>query len=197
MRQQRHSFKWSLKENGHRWIPNLKLRERHITAATNDENPLYLSIPFVNDMANTLIRRALKPLGFNLRIVHQHILNPRVNIPPTRSGKCDIRNCPIKSNLCYRKMVVYETTYDKCLKSYIGSTKKFLHERMREHHTMKDSSIYKHKHSSCSATWSYKILAQAYSTPDLCFKEALFIKDNQPSLNKKEDVFSLSRITLV
>ena len=193
------SYLKKLQENGHHWsIKNLKnSRPRHHSF---EEDPLYLSVPFINDMSNTLIKRALKPLGLPVRLVHkgktlQSLLSPTTFITPTRSGRCDLKNCPLQNQLCYKKMVVYEIRCCNCQATYIGSTKKFFHERMKEHNILKNSSIYKHR--TCSTNLSYRILAFGRSVADMRLKEAIIIREKQPCLNVKEDLFSLSKISLI
>ena len=197
--QQRRRFKERLMKNGHHRIPKLCIKPKIAKHNNSNDQPIYLSIPYVNDMANTMIRRALTPLGLNIRIVHkgrplQNILVKSIQFNPTRSGKCELKKCPVNSNLCFKKMVVYQATCTTCSLSYIGSTKKHFHDRMKEHHSMKESSIF--QHNTYHNTWTYNILSHGHNRQDLRFREAQLIKDLQPKLNKKDE-FALSKISLV
>jgi hypothetical protein len=189
-----------LKKNEHALIP--KLNNRPKRSYTQPEEPVYLSIPFISDECNTRIKKALKPIGMNVRIVHKgkqlrHILHPPSNKLPTRSGSCELSNCNLNNHLCYRKLVVYKCLCLQCDQFYIGSTKKFLHIRIKEHNN-KASSVYQHN-VTCNKGrgWSYSIMRQCNSIPDMRFAEAQLISDLQPTINKKEELFSLSKIYVI
>jgi hypothetical protein len=167
----------------------------------NDEQVFYLNIPFINDAVDTSVRRCFKHMGYNIRISHKGVnlnqmLNPTNKAPPTRNGKCGLRNCRVNNKLCYKSMVVYQAVCDKCLKKYIGSTKKSFHLRVQEHFNHKDSNIYKHD-SVCKSSWSFSIKGYSKSLQDLRWMEAIIIKQNKPELNKKEEMMSFSQLLLV
>ena len=47
---------------------------------------------------------------------------------------CTRANCPISNtNLCLLRNVVYQITCNNCNQHYIGSTTRFVHDRVREH----------------------------------------------------------------
>jgi hypothetical protein len=198
---QKRTFKEKLQRNGFCNLPNLRLNSPHPRVTNEPSQPFYLSIPFVSEELNTKIKKALKPLNLPIRIVHkgrqlQHILAKQGKRPPTRTGKCDLRGCALKNDSCFVKMVVYKVECTKCKLFYIGSTKKYLHTRIKEHNSMKSSSVHQH-HATCQGGWTIHVLQVCKSLPDLRFTEALLIKDLQPGLNKKEEFFSISRISLI
>jgi hypothetical protein len=197
---QRKQFISKLHRNGFNHTPNLK--KPPLTNVSNEPSqPFYLSIPFVNDELNTKIKKALKPLNLHVRIVHkgkqlQHILTNPDRRPPSRTGKCELNGCTLKNDNCFKKMVVYKVECMKCKLFYIGSTKKFLHTRIKEHNIMKSSSVHQH-HTACQGGWTIHVLKTCRSIPELRITEALMIKDLQPAINKKEELFSISKISLI
>jgi hypothetical protein len=93
-------------------------------------------------------------------------------------------------------MVVYEAKCNKCHKRYIGSTKKFLHNRVHEHFIQRSSSIYKHN-SECRDTWSFSIKARDRSLPNLRWLEAIIIRRDRPEINKKEEILDLGPLLVM
>jgi hypothetical protein len=198
---ERKKFICKLRENGHIKIPRLQLNEnRSSMDPGRDTRCFYLTVPFVSEAIDTGIKRALKPLGLCVRLSHkgrplsQHFnLRERVGSP---NVICRLSNCPTKNKLCFASMVVYKAECQSCLSTYIGSTKKFLHLRLKEHQSMKNSCIHKHQRI-CGGLWNYSILSKCKSIPDMRIKEALIIKQENPSLNTKEDLFSISNVSLL
>jgi hypothetical protein len=72
-----------------------------------------------------------------------------------------------------------------------------LHIRIKEHNN-KASSVYQHN-VTCNKGrgWSYSIMRQCNNIPDMRFAEAQLISDLQPTINKKEELFSLSKIYVI
>jgi hypothetical protein len=99
---------------------------------------------------------------------------------------------PDKS-MCLRTNVVYSLVCKQCQAQYIGSTRRHLHTRIKEHLTLSSSSVYSHR-SVCGNDWIISILSSCRNVTDLRIKEALHIKDSHPKLNKKEDLLKLSVI---
>jgi hypothetical protein len=201
---QRKSFIQKLKASGYNDFPHLPLSHRNINSpqrVVNDEHIFYLNIPFISDAVNTRVRRCFKHMEYNIRISHKgtnlnQILNATKKTPPTRNGKCSLRNCRLNNNLCYKSMVVYQAECEICLKKYIGSTKKFLHLRVQEHFNHKDSNVYKHN-IACKGPWNFSVKYSSRSLQDLRWMEAIIIKQNRPEINKKEDLMSFSQLLLV
>jgi uncharacterized protein YlxP (DUF503 family) len=99
---------------------------------------------------------------------------------------------PDKS-ICLRTNVVYSLVCKQCQAQYIGSTKRHLHTRIKEHFTLSSSAVFSHK-SVCRNEWTVSILSSCRNVADLRIKEAIHIKDSHPKLNKKEDLLKLSVI---
>jgi hypothetical protein len=148
----------------------------------------YLSVPYVNDGVNRLIRKSLAPLGLNIRVSHksQKLLSwIKPNFKKLRKS-CILANCRLKNNDCLKNMVIYECMCE-CGASYIGSTERPLHVRIKEHHSLHISAILQHK-LICNRQWVTRILANGKDVTDLRLKEAILINSKQPSLNRKEEV---------
>ena len=97
-----------------------------------------------------------------------------------------------------RSRVVYKFQCASCNACYIGETTRHLSTRIREHLVSdKSSHIYKHLQesetckNSCSAE-SFTILDYATSKFQIKIKEALYIKWDNPSLNRQLKKLDLS-----
>jgi hypothetical protein len=191
---QRKAFIEKLRINGHQRIPHLSISDRLSSSQrTNDTDIFYLSIPFVDDMTDHLVRKAVSKLGHNVRISHNsttlgQMLQPKKSFStaPTRDGKCNLPRCKVNSEVCYKSMVVYQAKCAKCLSTYIGSTKKFLHLRIKEHFSQRESSIFQHN-ASCQGQWSFNIRHSCRSLQSLRWAEAIIICQEKPRLNRKEE----------
>jgi hypothetical protein len=146
-------------------------------------------------MVDTRIKRSLSELGYNIRISHKgrnlgHILHNQTVHPPTRNRRCNILNCKVNSHLCFRAMVVYEAACVRCSAKYIGSTKKFLHTRVKEHFTQTASHIYKHN-TICAGLWKFNVKGSFNSIQSMRFAEAILIKQEKPQINARDEGASL------
>jgi hypothetical protein len=200
MRIQRECFQQKLTSNQHQKFPALRFNERR--KASSVQKPIfYLNIPFISDECNTLIKRALQPIGFHIRLSHrskqlkEYFKSPS---PPAsfHHQQCKLRDCPLKGKLCFMKLIVYQITCNSCQQFYIGSTKKHFHLRIKEHMSMKQSNLFQHK-STCNGNWSFKILSRSQSVADMRMKEAILINELHPTINKKEVIFSISNFSLI
>ena len=88
--------------------------------------------------------------------------------------------------LFLKKNVVYATTCAQCQGKYVGSTKRLLHIRFKEHFNSSHSSIFKHK-LTCRGTFNIDILAIEKEEANLRIKEAVFIQQLQPIINSKAE----------
>ena len=106
---------------------------------------------------------------------------------PAQKSECQIGNCALRksSPLCLRKMVVYEITC-VCGANYIGSTKRPLHTRYKEHLKNSTSAIYGHR-LECTGELSVKILSTGKDSVDIGIKEAMLIAERNPTLNRRDE----------
>jgi hypothetical protein len=186
-----------LRRNHHEQIPFLPIRDDHRKYTRDtDSHVFYLSIPFVDDVTNTMVKRSLRGLGCKVRLTHKspnlcNILNPQPFYPPTRNSRCNLNNCRINNNLlCFKSMVIYEAVCNKCENNYIGSTKMWLHSRIKQHFSQKASIIYRHN-QICKGDWSFKVRANSKSLQSLRWGEAVIIKKENPTLNGKDECMQL------
>jgi hypothetical protein len=190
----RKKFKSRLSANGYptclinKWLrPNSTTRYPNTKSNNPDDKVFYLSTPYINDGVDRMIKKAVVPLGLNIRLVHkskrlQSWLKPHNNLPK----KCSLANCKLKNKDCNRQMVVYECCCE-CGANYIGSTFRPLHVRIKEHHSIQSSAIFSHK-MLCQGIWNTKVIAFGSDHTDLRIKEAILIDQNRPLLNRKEEV---------
>ena len=60
---------------------------------------------------------------------------------------CTRDNCPTsKTKLCLLRNAVYQITCNNCNQHYIGSTTRFIHDRVKEHLNSENSSVCKETH---------------------------------------------------
>jgi hypothetical protein len=148
----------------------------------------YLSIPYINDGINNMIKRSLRPLGLNIRLSHKNRklkswIKASTNQPIIN---CSLANCRLKNEHCLKSMVIYECKCT-CGDTYIGSTERQLHIRIKEHFTLHNSAMFQHR-LTCDNKWHTSILANGIDITDLRIKEAILIKQRHPSLNRKEEL---------
>jgi hypothetical protein len=195
----RSTFIEKLKKNGHQQIPFLELNENsHSHTHTNNTSIFYLSIPFIDDQTNRMIRKSIRGLGYEVRLSHRNtrlcdIVNNRISRPPTRNNKCNLTGCKINNNNCFKSMIIYELICNKCMKNYIGSTKKFFHTRVKEHFSQRFSNVFKHN-ASCKGAWTFKVIQTFKSLQSLRWGEEIVIRQLKPTLNTKEDSMSLQSL---
>jgi hypothetical protein len=67
---------------------------------------------------------------------------------------------------------------------------------MKEHNSMKDSNMYQHR-TMCKNEWEYEILSRSSSVGEMRMKEAILIQQQNPSINKKENLYAISNISLI
>ena len=100
------------------------------------EGPVhYLDLPFLGESAERRIRRAFTREGVNIRVFRRSTSILDV-VRPRRQElrKCSWPTCPTAATaLCFIKNCMNQVTYEPCGQSYVGSTTRPLHERIREH----------------------------------------------------------------
>jgi hypothetical protein len=183
-------FKGRLSKNGHQLnATRLHPIKPSQHQAPNPQEPIfYMSIPFISNEITHNIKRSLSHLGLHIRIAHRgkhlhQILSNRRN-PET----CHLNGCILNNHLCFTKGAVYMIKCMNCFQYYIGSTVRFLHIRVKEHNTQRKSAVFQHK-LICNGILNVSVLATERNTQKLRITEALLVKEKQPTLNEKEDLF--------
>ena len=95
----------------------------------------------------------------------------------------------MSNNNCYQRGVIYKVTCHKCLSVYIGSTIRFLHDRINEHISSSNSSIYKHL-VACNNNKNnlqVDIIDRERDPVNICLLKAIDIKKNRPSINSRDE----------
>ena len=180
-------FKRILRLNGYnnKFIDNNMRTQRTRQQSENNRPTFYLSLPFISDAVDRKIKRVFRNENINIRIYRKPRTLRQALGKQRPQQACNMRNCPLRSNICLRKMVVYEIKCS-CGASYIGSTVRHLHTRMKEHYSTPTSAIFKHR-LSCQGSLETSILWNAKDAVDLRLKEAIRISLSKPRLNDREE----------
>ena len=146
-------------------------------------------MPFVSDRLNQKVKRIFQQEGLNI-IVYSKNKSPRQMLSSKRcDATCSLNACTISDpKLCYQRNVVYEILCSGCNNTYIGSTIRPLHVRIKEHLSTDESSVKRHL-ATClgTAQISVKILSHDNDEKNLRLREAILIMDHKPKLNAKEE----------
>ena len=142
----------------------------------------YLSLPYINDKSETISRNIKK-------LVKQYY--PKINLRVAFKSPAQLGDhFPFKDKVIdpnKQSNVVYHVKCMDCDDDYIGKTTQILNERIHEHTSNKDSHIYQHiqseKHRMDFA--NIEILDRASSDLKLQYKEMLYIRKLNPSLNRQ------------
>ena len=192
-----HAFRDILRENGY--------PDKSIRILTNDGNrrgrrrprkqltePVFLELPFVSDGVDGKIRRIIQKYNLPVRIYHRSRTLRQMLRPKQSEPNCHLKNCPLQeTDKCNIRKCVYEVTCNGCRASYIGSTIRPLHLRVREHLQCSNSSVFKHK-VTCGATFTTSVLGRERDLTSLRIREAIEIRNRQPSVNSRQESEELS-----
>jgi hypothetical protein len=163
---------------------------------THHNDWFYLKMPFINDKINWGIKSIFRAENIPIRLYHQNKSLRGVLKRKSQSSQ----DCSCQFNrVCHNRNVVYEVKCLLCHNSYIGSTIRSLHQRLHEHLTNENSSIYKHL-QSCRIDerrrigdhLKARIAARDNDNINLRIKEALLIKRYRPQLNAREELNELA-----
>ena len=109
----------------------------------------YLKISYISERLNHKITNIVRKENIPVRVAHKSYTLRRALSHTSTERKCTRDKCPIaNTGLCLRKNAVYQLTCNSCDQQYIGSTTRFIHDRVREHLNNDNSSVKKHI-SSC------------------------------------------------
>ena len=162
-------------------------RRRTRKPQANVVEPVYLRLPFVSDGMDGKIRRIIRKYDLPIRIYHKPKTLRRMLQLKCEKSVCNLKSCPLNdSSKCDVRNCVYELKCHQCSGSYIGSTIRPLHLRIREHLQSSNSSVFKHK-TICGSVFTTKILGRCADLTSLRILEALKIKENQPIINSRQE----------
>ena len=162
-----------------------KTRRRRSEAKRTDW--LYMEFPFINDNIHRRVKRIFQSAKLPVRIFSKNRnLRSRLRQSAQRSQKCTLKECSLNNRFCLVKNCVYAMKCMRCGDSYIGSTKRPLHQRIKEHLNSQASSAFQHR-LTCHAEFQVSILARDNAVDRLRLKEAIFIKRLNPGINSKSE----------
>jgi hypothetical protein len=174
------NFNQILSLRGHKLNPFKILKRQN---KSNDPR-FFLTVPFINNQIDNLIKSALRPLGIKLCVVHKtRTLNSYMRARE-RTSQNECTQCGMQE--CGTTHVVYQMTCAVCQDFYIGSTTQKLHVRVRQHMHMRSSMVNQH---NCRGTWNVKILYRCHHVQKLRLMEAMYIKERKPRINAIENLF--------
>ncbi|XP_022786007.1 uncharacterized protein LOC111326305 [Stylophora pistillata] len=108
----------------------------------------YLKISYISERLNHRISNIFKKENIPIRISHKSFTLRHALSQTPKVRKCTRDKCPISNTgLCLRRNVVYQLTCNSCKQQYIGRTKRFIQDRVREHLNNGNSSVKKHIYS--------------------------------------------------
>ena len=153
-----------------------------------NDNILNFKIPYINDKINRKIKNAFKSEGIDVRLCHRsYTLRNALKQRDPAPTICSLVNCKIKNtSLCFRRNIVYRMKCEKCDGVYIGSTIRHLHQRVREHHTDRKSSVYQHI-QVCQGSFETTIIDSDPDSANLRLREGLLIRQFSPSINSRAE----------
>ena len=127
---------------------------------------------------------------FCIRAILQ--LATKTNTPNTT---CRSKTCP-SPTICQLTNVVYEATCTLCQQTYIGQTRRELHDRIREHtyaarkhdNTSAFGEHYANTHpNTTTPNITFNILKRTSDTLRLHIEEAYAIQTKSPQLNRRDE----------
>ena len=152
----------------------------------------YFCISFISDQFNHRIRKLFKRENLPVRLAHKSTTLRQVLKANPTTRECNKKDCLIRENgtdLCFTKNIVYEIKCKKCEQSYIGSTIRLLHDRIKEHFTSDTSSVYKHLQQCQTSpnTLSVKVIGRNSDPVNLRLLEAALIRNRKPKINSRDE----------
>jgi uncharacterized protein (UPF0335 family) len=158
----------------------------------NQEKPLYLPIPFISDAFNCKIQSVFHDFHLPIYIYNKGNISLRQKLSKFKVAafKCTKRNCPISDEkMCFLFNVVYSIKCNCCQQEYIGSTSRYLHDRMQQHLFPSTNSAITEHLLTCGSADNLKIsiVSKQKNIIDTRLAEAIFIYRRNPKLNRKHE----------
>ena len=152
----------------------------------NEKHFFYLRLPFLSDFISSRISRIFRKYNLPVRLYHRSN-KLRYALKRPHDKKCNLNSCVISSSgLCFITMCVYRLECETCSATYIGSTIRPLHIRIKEHHNSPRSSVYSHT-AVCGAGYKVAVLARESDCTSLRIREALLIRNLCPNINSRQE----------
>ena len=126
-----------------------------------------------------------------VRVVHKSYTLRRALSHNNKERTCTRANCPISgTKLCLVRNAVYQITCNNCNQHYIGSTIRFIHDRVREHLNNDNSSVKKHLSQCQNKVYKgieIKSIVLENDPANLRLLEAFYIRKYKPTMNSREE----------
>lgn len=185
----------------------LKMNNEHYDALkckSVEKNPLkkvsfdkkvILKLPYISEEHCRNIRHLLNNSNFNVI----PIFTPGTTLINTltssalRSNVCNKKACVFKNKNCMDKNCIYKLQCTICFQEYIGETGRPFHERLKEHlksiilmdnKSAMSEHYVKHHVEIPEEPFSYNILKKINNTTERKIAESIFIKQQQPAINR-------------
>ena len=156
-----------------------------------------LKVPYISERLNHRITTYREVFVFKNVIAHKPYTLRQALSHTSTERKCTRDKCPISNTgLCLRRNAVYQLTSNSCDQQYIGSTTRFIHDRVKEHLKGKTPLLKKHIYS-CQNYKDFKgidvkIIMSENDTAYLRLYEAFYIRKCKPTLNSREECSELA-----
>ena len=151
----------------------------------------YLKIPYLSERLNYRITSIFRNEGIPVRVVHKSYTLRRALSHNNKERTCTRANCPISdTKLCLTRNAVYQITCNNCNQHYIGSTTRFIHDRVREHLNNDNSSVKKHLSKCQNNVYKgieIKSIVLENDPANLRLFEAFYIRKYKPTINSREE----------
>ena len=153
-----------------------------------------LKIPYINNSHLHEIKSILHNYDFNILPIFTAA--PTLNDTLCRSSftpkVCNSKGCPLKNNLCFKKNVVYQLNCTRCEDKYIGETKRYLHDRIKEHlksielgdckSALSEHYLKKHPRET-SNYFTVRVLKRTTDAADRLISEGILIDKLNPTID--------------
>ena len=151
----------------------------------------YFKIPYISERLNHRVTNIFRKENIPVRVAHRSYTLRRALSHNTTERTCTRDKCPISNtNLCSQRNSVYQITCNNCNEQYIGSTTRFIHDRVREHLNNENSSVKKHISQCQNEDYKgieIKSIGRENDPANLRLLEAFYIKKYKPTLNSREE----------
>ena len=126
-----------------------------------------------------------------VRVAHKSYTLRRALSRNNKERTCTRANCSISgTKLCLLRNAVYQITCNNCNQHYIGSTIRFIHDRVKEHLNNDNSSVKKHLSQCQNKVYKgieIKSIVLENDPANLRLLEAFYIRKYKPTMNSREE----------
>ena len=151
----------------------------------------YMKIPYISERLNYRITSIFRKEDIPVRVAHKSYTLRRALSDNNKERTCTRANCPISgTKLCLLRNAVYQITCNNCNQHYIGSTIRFIHDRVREHLNNDNSSVKKHLSQCQNKVYKgieIKSIVLENDPANLRLLEAFYIRKYKPTMNSREE----------